>query len=201
MNTTMTEFPVDPDTDVEGLGNLFIADARLLIRPARPGQYPASVRHDSVYAYRILNLGNDMGLYDWHIISQSDPEITSRLLGQVFYAYVDACCFELWCEARVDYIVDGETVRVERYGFEDGEYMMFFNVHCNVVEDDFMVTLMDKYVGRPVVAIRPDSSERGYEARGFIVNQFLGDDHEDERVAKTRQAWHQHDVEMSGYDY
>lgn len=132
---TMIEFPINLDIDAEGLGNLIITDAQLLIRPARPSQYH-QVPHDSAHAYGILNLGNDMGVYNWHIISHIDVRSTQRLLDRVFYAYVDGCCLQLWCDAIVDYSVDFDEVATKEYGFEDGEYTMRFIVHCNVPQEE-----------------------------------------------------------------
>ena len=64
-----TEFPIDLDNNQEGLGELFITDATLLVQPRKVlGQYPASVPHDTVHSYDILRLGNDMGEYtDRHL--------------------------------------------------------------------------------------------------------------------------------------
>jgi len=171
---TTTEFPVDLNNDDEGLGTLFISDASLLVRPRKvPGQYPASVPHDTVHSYQILCLGNDMDEYQWHIIYKGDPRAAHQLLDRVFYAYVDACCLQLWCDARVCYIVDGETIKVEEYGFEDGQYTMIFNVYCGIAEDqteDFLATLTANETDGLVV-VRADSSELGYNVRGFSVEQ------------------------------
>lgn len=173
-----TEFPSYMDTNDEGLGTLFITDAALLVRPRRvPSQYPASVKHDTVHSYQVLNLGNDMDAYQWHIIYNGDPRAAHQLLDRVFYAYVDACCLSLWCDARVCYIVNGNTVHVEEYGFEDGQYTMIFNVYCGIAEDqteEFLATLTADETDRFIV-VRPDSSERG-----FIVDQSSDDDIDDE---------------------
>lgn len=182
---TTTEFPIDLETNDEGLGTLFITDAALLVRPRRvPGQYPASAKHDSAHAYGILNLGNDMGQYQWHIICHADPRAAHQMLDRVFYAYVDACCLELWCDARVCYIVNGKTIKVEEYGFEDGNYTMIFNVYCNVAEDgteDFLTSLTSNVAETErFVMVRPDSSEYGYAARGFTVDQSPEDDFDDD---------------------
>jgi hypothetical protein len=169
---TITEFPIDLGTDNEGLGDLFIIDAALLVRPRRvPGQYPASVKHDTFHANQVLSLGNDMGAYQWHIIYQGDPRSAHRLLDRVFYAYVDAECFSLWCDARVCYIVEGNTVHVQEYGFEDGQYTMIFNVYCGISEDhteEFLATLTASQTDRFIV-VRPDSSEHVYSLHGFNV--------------------------------
>jgi hypothetical protein len=180
---TITEFPIDLDAVDEGLATLFISDAALLVRPRQvPGQYPASVSHDTVHAYRVLNLGNDMDTYQWHIITGIDPRAAHKLLDRVFYAYVDGCCLELWCDARVCYIVDGETVHVEEYGFEDGQYTMIFNVYCGIAADQtegFLATLTGNETERFLV-VRPDSSELGFNVHGFAVEQSDQDDSYDE---------------------
>lgn len=168
------EYPIDLDTatDSRATGSVIISDARLLIRPAVPGQYPASVKHDSAHAYRILDLGNDMSIYyQWHIICQEDPAAAHELLDRVFYAYVDASCQELWCDARVCYIVDGKTVQVKEYGFDDGRYTMIFNVYCGIATDraeELIAALSAKQTDNYVV-IRPDSSELGFGVQGFAV--------------------------------
>src|SRR5687767_4688535 len=100
--TKIDEFPVE--LEEEGVGTLFITDAHVLIRPAVPGQYPASVKHDSAHANGILCLGNDRGVYTTHIICAGDLRTAHQMLDRVFYAYVDAESFSLWCDARVNYI-------------------------------------------------------------------------------------------------
>lgn len=167
---TSTEFPVDLGEDAEGIGDVFITDASLLVRPRRvPGQYPASVQHDTDHAYRLLALGYDDNKFCWHIISSFDPNRAHKLLDRVFYAFVDACCLQLWCNARVLYIVDGETARVEEYGFEDGEYTLIFKVYCGISADqteEFLISLLEGQRDHYVV-ICPDSSETGVNTRGF----------------------------------
>jgi hypothetical protein len=178
-----TEFPINLDDDNEGLGETIITDAQVLIRPAVTGQYPGSVKHDSVHAYRVLYFGNDMDRYEWHIFSRLDPESTHRLLDRVFYAYVDACCLQLWCDARVNYVVGDEVVKTESYGFDDGQYTQHFRVHCNTEEDqvDAWITAHMATLGNDtVVVVRPDSSEFGYSAHGFIgTDEVTGDDQDD----------------------
>ena len=177
---TTTEFPINLDTDEEGIGTLIVSDAALLVQPRKvPGQYPASAPHDTVHAYNILCLGNDMGEYTTHIVSRIDPKGTHKLFDQVFYAYVDACCLQLWCEARVCYIVDGNTVHVEEYGFDDGQYRMIFKVYCGIAEDqteEFLATLTANETDRFIV-VRPNSSEPGYSLHGFTVEQPTEDDY------------------------
>lgn len=182
MNTT--EFPINLDADGEGLGTLFITDARLLIRPGRPDQYPYSVKHDSAHAHRILCLGNDMGEYTSHIICHADPTEAHQMLDRVFYAFLDGCCLQLWCDAVVSYIVNGETVKTEKYGFYDGDYTQFINVYCNVGEDKTEY-LLNTLTGEledadRFIVVRPDASELGYTMRGFIVRQYTEDGDEDD---------------------
>lgn len=175
---TITEFPVN--LDVEGKpGSLFISDASLLVRPRTvPGQYPASVKHDTIHASQVMNLGNDRGKYQWHIIYKGDPRAAHELLDRVFYAYVDGCCLELWCDARACYIVDGATVYVRKYGFDDGQYTMVFNVYCDIAKDQtekFLATLAANETDRFIV-VRPDLSERGFSVHGFDVDSSEKDD-------------------------
>ncbi len=166
-------------TGEEGIGTLIVSDAALLVRPRKvPGQYPASVPHDTVHAYNILCLGNDMGEYTTHIVSRFDPKETHKLLDRVFYAFLDACCLQLWCDAFVCYIVDGKTIHVEKYGFEDGQYTMTFNVYCGIAEDqteEFLATLTTDQTDHFIV-VRPDSSDPGYSFHGFTVEQSDEDD-------------------------
>lgn len=100
------------------------------------------------------------------------------MLDRVFYAYVDACCLSLWCDARVCYIVDGKTVNVEEYGFEDGQYTMIFNVYCGIAEDqteEFLSTLTADETDCFFV-VRPDSSDHGYSLNWFNVEQTAEND-------------------------
>lgn len=173
---TTAEFLIDLDEDNEGVGTVIITDAQLLllVRPAVSRQYPPSVKHDSTYAYRILNLGNDMGMYyQWHIICQGDPRTAYQLLDRVFYAYVEACCLALWCDANACYIVDGKTVLVKGYGFKDGQYTMVFNVYCGIAKgqtEEFVAALTADQADNFVV-IQPDSSAQGFSVHGFAVEQ------------------------------
>ncbi len=177
-----TEFFIDPNTYEEGIGTLIVSDATMLVRPRDvTGQYPASVKHDTGHAYGILCLGNDMGLHTTHIVSRLSPEATDKLLDRVFYAFVDACCHELWCDAYVHYIVDGETVHTEEYGFVDGEYTMIFKVYCNIDDgqaENLIATLTANETHCFVVA-SPARSELGYKIRGFAVDQSTGNSYEE----------------------
>ncbi len=168
---TTRKFTIDLDEVNEGIGQLFITDPSVLIRPAVPGQYPASVRHNSGHANGILAMGDDMGVYTTHIITSLSPEEAHKMLDRVFYAFIDACCFSLWCDARVSYIVDENIIRVEEYGFEDGEYTQRFNVHCDVPAEHtegVLANLLDeKLECIDFVVIYSDDSEYGYEAQGF----------------------------------
>ncbi len=170
MTTIITEFPINLDDECEGLGALIITDAQLLVRPRKVQGYPMSVKHDTSHAYGILRLGNDMGVYTTHIICKDGPSAAHQLLDRLFYAYVDGCCLELWCDARVCYIDNGEVAKVEEYGFDDGSYTMFFRVYCNVTDTEaFLATLIANETDRTVV-VRPDpSDELGYNVRGFVA--------------------------------
>lgn len=187
---TIFEFPIDSDTQEDGIGSLFITDSALLVRPRKvPDQYPATVNHDTEHAYRLLHLGNDMNRYMWHIIHSGDLRSAQLLLDRVFYAYVDACCLDLWCDARVCYIVDGQTVYTKDYGFYDGQYTMIFNVYCNVdpeKTEEFLRALIDGQDDRFVVARSDDSSESGYKLQGFEVEE---DDDDDEGLDDFDCPW------------
>ncbi len=175
----LTEYPLETETAEEGIGPLIVTDAQLLVRPRKvPGQYPESVSHDTIHAYEILCLGNDMGQYEIHIVSQLYTDEAHKLLDRVFYAFIDACCLELWCDARVNYIVDGETIRFHEYGFEDGQYTLYINVYCGVSEDkteDFLELLMASQTERFVV-VRSDESGSGYRLSGVDVADGQDDD-------------------------
>jgi hypothetical protein len=175
------KYPIDLNTvtDSRATGSVIISDARLLLRPAVPGQSPSDMEYDSAHAYLLLDLGNDMSPhYQWHIICQGDPTAAHELLDRVFYAYVDASCLERRCDARVRYIVDGKAVQVKGYGFEASCYTMVFNVYCGIAADqaeELIATLSAKQTDSYVV-IRPDSSELGCSVQGFAVEHPDEDD-------------------------
>jgi hypothetical protein len=171
---TTNEYEVELDTQASSdRARLFITDPSVLIRPAVPGQYH-SVKHDTARAYSILELGNSEDEYAWNIIYRDDPSAAHRLLDRVFYAFVDTACFELWCDASVNYIVNGKTVMCKEYGFEDGQYTMIFNVHCSVPPKETEAKLLellrklprDQYIN--YIVVRPDAFIDGdFNARGF----------------------------------
>lgn len=143
----------------------------MLIRPAVQGQYPARVAHDSAHAYRVLDFGNDGGNFQWHIVCQEDPAAAHALLDQIFSTYVDMCCFELWCNARVSFIAaDGKTIQ-KQYGFDDGRYTMVFSVYCGIVPSQTEEFISGLSAGQTdsFVVVRPDSSEQGFSVCGFAV--------------------------------
>lgn len=197
-----TEFFVDTNRYHEGVGNLIITDASLLVRPRKiSGLYPASVSHDTVHAHELLNIAYDA--YTWDIISQADPGTTHQLLDRVFYAFVDACCFQQWCDARVNYIVDGKTVDKKEYGFEDGQYTLNFNVYCGIAKDrteEFVATLTAQQTYRFVVA-RPDQSKIGYSIRGFEVHEPDQDAYDDYDYPEENEDPLAGDVEPTGGYY
>lgn len=169
---TVAEFSVDlNDLYNEPVGTMIITDAKLLTRPAVPGQYPKGYSHNTAHAYQLLSLGNDNGMYQWHIICQGNTSTAHQLLDRVFSAYVQACCLQLWCDARANYIVDGKTVQTNEYGFADGQYTMTFNVYCGTAYDQvdgFIATLTAGMTGKFVV-VQPDVCEPGFNIRGFAV--------------------------------
>ncbi len=182
---TTTEFPIDLDNEAEGLGMLIVTDAQLLIRPAVPGQHYRYEQHDADHAYGVLCLGNDgQGHETTHIVFSGSPAEAHKLLDRVFHCYVDACCLELGCDARVLYLVDGETVDYHTYGWDDGHYTMTFFVHCNVpegqVETSVGRTIAEADEDQRFVVVRPDSSELGYAAQGIIAGHSQQDDPEDD---------------------
>jgi hypothetical protein len=181
---TTSDFPIDLADESEGLGTLIVTDARLLIQPAVPGQYPASANHDSGHAYGVLRLGNDAGRQPMHIVFSGSPARAHALLDQVFHTFVDACCFEQWCDARVFYMVEDVKADCHEYGFEDGSYTMIIYVWCNVPGDQ-VDPLVDGIIADALpedrfVVIRPDSSELGYSTQGVIVDYPQQDDPEDD---------------------
>lgn len=178
-----TEFTVD--LDEEGQGDVIITDARLLVQPRRvPGQYPASVGHDTGHAASILALGNDGDTPYWHIISPLSVQETDHLLDRVFYAYVDGCCLELWCDAIVSYIVNcDENFLDKRYGFEDGSYTMHFNVYCGISPDkieEFLPEIVGCLNRNRYIVVRPDSTEQGFVAQGFETTRQPDNDDQGE---------------------
>lgn len=179
---TITEYPIHPDKNVKGIGRAIIADARMLVRPAVPGQHPAGVTHDTAYAYQILNLGNDMYSEEpTHIVCQEDPEAAHELLDPVFRAYVETSCREYWCNARVDYILGDKVVLTKEYDFEDRRYIkytMTIAVHCGVAADqaeEFIAPETGEWADGLIV-IRPDSSEQGFSVHGFAVEESEADE-------------------------
>lgn len=180
---TITEFAVKHKGDNEGLGTLFISDARLLVRPRKIlGQYPASVKHDTIHSDYMLSLGNTMGKdQQWHIVYKGNSTIAQQQLNGVFFAYVDRCCLQRCCDARVRYIVNGTVVHVKEYGFNEGQYTMIFNVYCGIAEDqteEFLGTLIAKEKDRFIV-VRPDISIFGYSLHGFSVDPSEEDNFDD----------------------
>jgi hypothetical protein len=183
--TTTTEFPIDLDSEAEGLGTLIVTDAQLLVRPRVPGQYRRFDHHDSSHAYGVLCLGNDgQGLETTHIVYSGSPAEAHKLLDRVFHCFVDSCCLELGCDARAIYVVAGETVHAAEYGWDDGSYTMTFIVHCEVPEDQAEAfvdqTIAEAEEDQCFVVVRPDSSELGYAAQGIIAGHSQQDDPEDD---------------------
>lgn len=156
--------PFNPEQD-SNIGPLVVTDAQLLVRPRRVlNQRPAGLMHDIAHAKRILDLGNGMSRSTYHIISQQTVDATYWLLDGVFYGFVDGCN-DLWCEARVNYIVNNRVIKTNGFGLsdgEDGQYIMFFNVYCDVAPDQmdaFLAQLMHDSI---YITVRPDGSEDGY---------------------------------------
>lgn len=166
--TAGTEF--DVDLTQYDFGALIVTDPALLIRQrvAQSTEYPPHAKHDVRHANAVLRLGTSG--YDTvphHLIFKGGADEAHALLDKVFHYYVDRCCFELWCDARVSYIVNGEVARTEEYGFADGAYTLLFSVHCNVADPDaFAAELVDRSTVECVV-VSPDDSELGYAARGY----------------------------------
>lgn len=182
---TITEFTIDLNardadyTNEHGIGTLIITDAALLVRPRRdPNQYPSSVKHDADHAYQVLSLCDGPGAYDCHILYKGGVQSAHGLLDRVFYAYLDACCFSLWCDARVYYFAGNNFARVEEYGFEDGHYSMVFNVYCDVGDDqaEELLGILAADEKDRFVVVRPEQSERGFTAHGFVVDQPTEDE-------------------------
>lgn len=170
---TTTESPIDSRTTEIDATTTFITDASLLIRPAVPGQYPASAAHDTAHVYRIFELGNTTSNYPaWHIFCPEGPDAAHELLDGVFNAYVDIACGSLWCDARVLYIVDGEVGKLNEYGFDDGQYTMVFNVYCNMAgsqAEELLARLTSQQESNYIV-VRPDTSnDDGVSASLFTV--------------------------------
>ncbi len=112
MSLAGTLFDVDLDTIECGIGTLFIADESLVLQDPR-----------------ILRLGNDMGRFTTHIMSASTPSMSSMLLDRVLHDFVNAACYDLWCDAYVDFMIDDMVVLTKEYGFADGSYTMRIKVH------------------------------------------------------------------------
>ncbi|HSW81468.1 MAG TPA: hypothetical protein VLG40_03655 [Candidatus Saccharimonas sp.] len=170
-----TEFPIDLD-DPRGIeGPVVITDSTLIIRPAVPGQYPHHAQHDTLRVTRLFDMANAMqGYPEWYIFCPLDPQAAHELLDNVFRIYVDMSCYTQWCDARVLYIVDGETVKREEYGFDDGQYTMVFHVYCGAINDKQVEELLGKLATRQqtdymdYIVMRPDESAKdGVNVRGY----------------------------------
>lgn len=173
------EFSIDLDDNPVGIGSLIISDARLLVRPAVPGQYPASVRHDSGHAYRVLNLAHDYDSHVCHIVFDGTPEEARKLLDRVFYAYLDVCCMELWCDAEVMYFEQGDLAFTTHHGFTDGSYTLSYYVHCNVPEAqaEELIRALVTYGDSPqyFVARPNNTSARGYTVQAPVMVTHIAD--------------------------
>ena len=173
------EFPAHIPDDAEGVGELVVADASTLIRPKPSDQtYPSSVSHDVSHASGILRLGNDgyQARESIHIFFEGGHTAAHRTLDRVFYAYIDACCLQLWCDARVNYWNGDVIENVEHYGFEDGEYTLIFNVYC-VLDDEreqMVDSLIEDRLSSPesnLLIVRKDSSEAGYTVYNCVDDE------------------------------
>jgi hypothetical protein len=144
------EFPVDLDQDEQGC--LVVTDAKLLIRPARPGQYHRDAWYDTARVYWILDLGRYDASYITHIVTDVTAVRAHRRLDRLFSNFVnDYCKAKIWVDSRVNYIgAGGKVLHTASYGMEDGSYELNINVYCK----DFM----------------PDASD-WRNLLGYVVNQ------------------------------
>lgn len=120
----LTQYNVGPSA-------LIVTDAKLLTRPAVPGQYPASVPYDSGRIRELLDYGDLDGDGTWYIVTELDVDAAHKLLDRVFYTYIDYYCMaKTWLDACVSYIgADGTLQRMEAYGFEEGPTLRIV-VYC-----------------------------------------------------------------------
>ena len=169
MNQTQSQtFKVDPDE--QGQGTLIITDASVLLRPASVAQYH-NVAHDTSHAFYVLMLGDDMGLYETHIVCHTSPEEAHKMLDRMFHAYVDGMCMSAtWFDAIVNYLDrDGNIVKREWYGMKDGNHTSVFNVYCVGEWEQNMAMVMERVdTTRPWIMVnKDDESEDGYTVTGF----------------------------------
>ncbi len=174
-------------------GKLIVTDALALVRPTKSGQY----KYDTVKANAILDLGDIEYANVWHIITKLDPRSADRVLRQVFSTYVDYYCMsKLWADARVAYMIDGETQFFTEHGFKDGYADLLFSVHCNVEADEVDTLIADiaegDYLSESVV-VSPDV-EHGYVVQDIIsyfgeFNDGLNDYDEDEDRVTTGMVY------------
>jgi hypothetical protein len=119
----------------EGLGQLLLADAGLLVRPPQQGQYHARVPLDTGHFAQVMDLGDvedGFGDITWHIVSSLTVDEAHKLLDRGWYAYFDGYCMgKVWIDARVCYVgADGKVVKTQGYGFSDGEARGTVYVYC-----------------------------------------------------------------------
>lgn len=146
--------PIDPGTIEDGSGTLFIMDAEQLI--------------DDGWLLGIAN--TNMECYTVHIMFAGSPAEAHRLLDSTFHDYINDCCLQLGCDARVDYIVDGVIVMSPEYGWDDGSYSQNFRVYCNadtgLIASVLSGLLVSANDDTPLYVVRHDSSpetDYGYD--------------------------------------
>ena len=128
------EFAVSPHVDEEGAGLLLVTDAKLLVRPAVPGQLH-QVRHDTAHFAAVMDLGDvadGWGIITWHVVTDLPAAQANCLLDRGWYAYFDGYCMgKVWIRAIVNYIGAGNaTLGSHEYGFTDGQIHGDVNVYC-----------------------------------------------------------------------
>ena len=131
----------------------------------------------------MLNVVNDnRQCYIAHIFSGTRTSLAAHhIFDSVFHDYVNGCCYNLGCDATVEYVVDDEVVMTKEYGWDDGSYSMTFRVYCRPDVDDLLTTLLAHATEDvPLVVITPDpKAEWGFAAhRSDGSHDFMEDAHD-----------------------
>lgn len=146
----------------------------------------ADLKHGDGYATLLVTDCRILWQYNWilgvvndhqqcftaHIVTDMTSNDAYTFLDDSFHSYVDGCCYELGCDATVEYVVDGQVVMAKEYGWEDGSYSMAFRVYCKPDVEDLLATqLGNASRDSPLIVVSPDTSDWG-----FAVHRSDGSD-------------------------
>jgi hypothetical protein len=120
----------------------------------------------------LLNVINDyQQCYTAYVVANMPVKDAHLLLDSSFSDYIRGCCYSLGCDATVEYIVDGEVVMRNEYGWDDGSYSMTFKVYCR---PDTLALLADRLSDAssdaPLIVVSPDDSHEW----GFSAHKSIG---------------------------